>query len=208
MRTTMTSHLQRWCLASPRGIYGNDTVHVSDFATTAKETTKGNVGELHIRELMKRHVPTARSMPPTLITGAPEDLRYAVQEQGEAKGEVTVQVKTIANNHGTNAQCQFPLTHRRNGEKATKLTPSTCCDVVAAVRHGDFHDDWEAPEKATHAAIIFTKEELVRLGKLGVVANMCFRPGAYAANTVFYDADQDFKVLGKNGARALTKAFC
>jgi hypothetical protein len=83
------------------------------------------------------------------------------------------------------------------------------CDLLGALRHGDFHKDWNAPKGAAFAALLFSKKTLIKLveeksansrqkrhrnRKFGEIGNFCFDAGEFAANTWFFDKDR--KIIG------------
>jgi hypothetical protein len=91
----------------------------------------------------------------------------------------------------------FPINHICDGEKHVPYTFEHCQDVVCAVRHAfdihgkqlGFDKGGKAPEDTVSIVMVFTRDELVELGKLGKVATFCFRTGEHLANCVYIMED-------------------
>ena len=178
----------KWKSATP--------LDLEDFETTSAEVKKGNKHE-NIVEKILTQVGGKRFLSGN-ISGNKVDrfMRF-----GEI--EKTVSSKTISNNHkGNNFNLRFPLWHNHGGLRCVLLTTETSCDILAAVRSDDLHDDWKAPKDAVAAILVFIKQQMLDLDKLGKVTNFNFSAGQYAINTFFVDAEGE---LLQNRQDALRK---
>lgn len=97
---------------------------------------------------------------------------------------VTVQVKTIINNNKTNTTLLFPTCSLVDGINSP-YTLEHCCDLILAVRAGDFSKSWKSPGGARFALLVFSKEEICIRG----TKNFCFRAGEHLEKAIFVDQD-------------------
>jgi hypothetical protein len=182
MNTLLEKHIAKYVVNSSLRI------DRSVFATTAIESTRGNLGEVIVNTIIDQHT-THKFVQATLFAGSPEDTKL---DNGK-----TIQMKTITNTHEKSSQQIFPIHHKYKGEKTVPYTLETCQDVVCAVRHVfdvhgkhlGFHEDWNAPDGTVTIVMVFTRDELVNLGKLGNVSMFYFRAGEHLAHCVYVMKD-------------------
>jgi hypothetical protein len=126
-----------------------------------------------------------------MFCGSPEDTKL---DNGKK-----IQVKTVKDANGKSSQQTFPIRHRCNGEQHVPYTFEHCQDVVCAVRHTfdihgkdiGFDKGWKAPQGTVSIVMVFTRDELVQLGKLGKVAHFGFRTGEHLANCIYILKDDE-----------------
>jgi hypothetical protein len=175
-----------------------------DYATTSSDTERGNVGEEMLQSLVEAGGAKLEEGA-GLITGDRAD-RYLIGQNGVRK---TLSSKTICNNNGNNSTLYFPLTSKKGGYTHVPITPENACDLLGALRHGDFHKDWNAPTGAEYATVLFSKKTLIKLveeksansfqkqyrnRKFGEIGSFCFDAGELSGNTWFFDKDR--KIIG------------
>jgi hypothetical protein len=159
----------------------------SKYATGSTTASHGNMGEHIVNTLIDNHT-THKRVQSTMFAGSPEDTKL--------DNDKKIQVKTVSDNNGKSQQ-NFPISHICNGEKHVPYTFEHCQDVVCAVRHAfDIHGKqlgcdkgWNAPQGTVSIVMVLTRDELVELGKLGKVANFCFRTGEHLANCIYIMED-------------------
>jgi hypothetical protein len=169
------------------------------YATTSLHIARGNVGEEILQSLVEAGGAKLEEGV-GLITGDKAD-RYMKSHNGLRK---TLSSKTICNN-GNNGKLRFPLTVKKGCDNHVPITPENACDLLGALRHGDFHKDWNAPKGAEFAALLFSKKTLKKLvedksansrekkhrnRKFGEICNLCFDAGEFPGNTWFFDKDR------------------
>jgi hypothetical protein len=160
----------------------------SKYATDSTTVGRGNIGEDVVNAVIDNHTPHKR-VQSTMFGGSPEDTKL---DNGKK-----IQVKTVKDNHGKSSQQIFPINHVCNGEQNVPYTFEDCQDVVCAVRHAfdvhgkqlGFDKGWKAPQGTVSIVMVFTRNELVELGKLGKVGMFCFRPGEHLANCIYIMKD-------------------
>jgi hypothetical protein len=164
----------------------NSTLRIdrSIYTTSSIESIRGNLGEHIVNTLIKLHTTHTR-VQSDLFAGSPEDTKL---DNGK-----NIQMKTVKDCNGKSSQQMFPIRHRNNGQQDVPYTFESCQDVICAVRHASdvhgnhsgFHDDWKAPEGTVSIVMVFTRDELVQLGKLGKLSMFCFRAGHHLTNCVY-----------------------
>jgi hypothetical protein len=160
----------------------------SEYATGSATSTRGNLGEDVVNTLIDNHM-THKRIQSTMFAGSPDDTKL---DNGKK-----IQVKTVKDANGKSSQQTFPISHRCNGEQHVPYTFEHCHDVVCAVRHAfdihgkqlGFDKGWNAPEGTVSIVMVFTRDELVQLGKLGNFALFCFRAGEHLANCIYIMED-------------------
>jgi hypothetical protein len=154
------------------------------YATGSATSTRGNLGEDVVNTAIKKHT-SHKIVQSTMFANSPEDTKL---DNGKK-----IQVKTVNDNNGKSSQQIFPISHRCNGEKNVPYTFEHCQNVVCAVRHAfdihgkhlGFDKGWKAPQGTVSIVMVFTRDELVQLDKLGKVANFCFRTGEHLSNCIY-----------------------
>jgi hypothetical protein len=160
----------------------------SKYATGSNEVSSGILGEYVVNTQIDQHTQHKR-VQSTMFVGSPEDTNL--------DNDKKLQVKTITADHGKSSQQMFPIKHNCNGEQGVPYTFEHCQDVVCAVRHAfdlhgkqlGFDEGWKAPQGTVSIVMIFTRDELVELGKLGKVAHFYFRTGEHLANCIYIMKD-------------------